>query len=552
MEDPQISNLKVDRFKRLYNTIIPELPGIVETNSTSTWKYTPPRIPRAEAVKAVELVLDPDLPESLINGLHRLADELEEDQLDDKILNEVEQWMALGLLSIPRNKIEDEVSVLAAYRTIVAEPVRQLCRVLRLDPEYRKGPSVLNLSPGYAWAIGDKPIAIFEHKTPKVLNHHAPQIVSKAPLKRTIDLTKGAKNGESIIAKLILASITEGLEYCVVHSLTSFMVIRLVQNPQSGLRQARISNPIPLTSTATPIIALTLALILHSRQDGSALEYQPVGLNVVTSSEVHREEDEDEDLNSSSLGPHNLANRKEDTSSSNHSAGVQGLGPNTLAVPEYWEPEEISERTLAALLRTTDGVSLYWEMKPFSREIFRPIRLDDSSLWARYPPTKSVPRLFLHCPTHHQITPPPSPPVTPFVLELNSIVGSGAVGSVYQGQFLGLSIPLVAKVLPTRCMDHELEMWRKLRGLAGICVPGLFGAYSIEGQDGSEDTGVLVQQYAGRTLSSFDTLDDEQRQVPGIIFTTIGRLCELISTPSDVSFIAMLPEFTKQVLNMET
>ncbi|KAG8896596.1 hypothetical protein FRC01_011714, partial [Tulasnella sp. 417] len=310
MEDPSISNLKVDRFKRLYYTIIPGLPRIVDGNSTSTWKYTPPMIPRVEAVEAVELVLDPDLPEGLINGLHRFADELEEDQLDDDMLNETEQWMTAALRSIPRNKIKGEASVLPSYNTIVVEPVRQLCRALGVDPEYQEGPSVLNLSPGHAWAIGDK--ADCDIRT-----------------QNSQDLTKGAENGESIIAKLILFSITKGLNYCVVHSLASFMVIHLVQNPQS---------------------ALTLALILHSRQDGSALEYQPVGLNIVTSSEVHREEDED--LNSSSRGPHNPANRKEDTSSSNHFAGAQGLVPNTLAVPEYWEPEEISERTLAALLRT--------------------------------------------------------------------------------------------------------------------------------------------------------------------------------------------------------
>ncbi|KIO32352.1 hypothetical protein M407DRAFT_66763 [Tulasnella calospora MUT 4182] len=81
-------------------------------------------------------------------------------------------------------------------------------------------------------------------------------------------------------------------------------------------------------------------------------------------------------------------------------------------------------------------------------------------------------------------------------------------------------------------MDHELEIWRKLRALAGICVPGLFGAYSIEGQDGCEDTGALVQQYAGKTLSSFDTLDDEQRQV---LYRIVTRIHEADVAHGDVS-----------------
>ncbi|KAG8909691.1 hypothetical protein FRC01_006798, partial [Tulasnella sp. 417] len=65
-------------------------------------------------------------------------------------------------------------------------------------------------------------------------------------------------------------------------------------------------------------------------------------------------------------------------------------------------------------------------------------------------------------------------------------------------------MPIIVKILPTDRMDHELEIWRRLRGLAGVDVPGLFGAYSIEGKEGREDTGVLVQQYAGTSLSSFD------------------------------------------------
>lgn len=61
-------------------------------------------------------------------------------------------------------------------------------------------------------------------------------------------------------------------------------------------------------------------------------------------------------------------------------------------------------------------------------------------------------------------------------------------------------------------MDYGLTIWRKLRELAGIFIPGLFGAYSLEGREGYQDTGALVQQYAGATVSSFDTLSHKQRQ----------------------------------------
>lgn len=150
-------------------------------------------------------------------------------------------------------------------------------------------------------------------------------------------------------------------------------------------------------------------------------------------------------------------------------------------------------------------------MKHFSRETFRPIRREDSSLWGDSEAIEALPRLVLYSLRHHHVSPPPSPPMTPFVLELNSAVGDGAVGWVYQGHLLGLSLPVIVKILPTHHMDYGLTIWRKLRELAGIFIPGLFGAYSLEGREGYQDTGALVQQYAGATVSSFDTLSHKQR-----------------------------------------
>ncbi|KAG8971893.1 hypothetical protein FRC05_010562 [Tulasnella sp. 425] len=101
--------------------------------------------------------------------------------------------------------------------------------------------------------------------------------------------------------------------------------------------------------------------------------------------------------------------------------------------------------------------------------------------------------------------------MTPFMLRLSSEVGRGGTGSVYQGCFLDLPLQLVVKVLPADCMDRELESWRQLRHLAGNSIPGLFGAYAIEGKEGSADTGALVQQHGGSSLSSFDALTHSQR-----------------------------------------
>ncbi|KIO19134.1 hypothetical protein M407DRAFT_150412 [Tulasnella calospora MUT 4182] len=159
-----------------------------------------------------------------------------------------------------------------------------------------------------------------------------------------------------------------------------------------------------------------------------------------------------------------------------------------------------------------DGISLYWDMKPFSKSVYRPLRRKDSSLWNKPLQIQAPPRHLARSPRDRYTTPPPSPPMLPFMLCLNSAVGQGAVGSVYGGGFHDLSIPIIVKTLPTDCMDHELEIWRRLRGLAGIGVPGLFGAYSLEGKEGRRDTGALVQQHAGTRLSSFDELNLEQRR----------------------------------------
>lgn len=144
-------------------------------------------------------------------------------------------------------------------------------------------------------------------------------------------------------------------------------------------------------------------------------------------------------------------------------------------------------------------------MKPFSKDIYRPVRRQDSSLWGNSLPIQALPRLVHHSSGNIHVTPSPSLPMLPFAL------GHGAVGSAYQGHIHGLSTQIVAKILPADRMDHELEIWRRLRKLAGIAIPGLFGAYAVEGKDGCEDTGALVQQYAGVTLSSFDVLSHEQR-----------------------------------------
>ncbi|KAG8984846.1 hypothetical protein FRB90_005085, partial [Tulasnella sp. 427] len=138
-------------------------------------------------------------------------------------------------------------------------------------------------------------------------------------------------------------------------------------------------------------------------------------------------------------------------------------------------------------------------------------RCDDSGLWGTSAGSKNFPRLIHIASNNHDATPPPSPPMTPFALCLNSSMGRGAIGAVYQGQIIGLSTPIVVKILSPSAMDAELKIWRKLRPLSGIGIPGLFGAY-LYGDDAEHGgTGALVQQNTGGTLSTFDRLSLAQK-----------------------------------------
>lgn len=112
-------------------------------------------------------------------------------------------------------------------------------------------------------------------------------------------------------------------------------------------------------------------------------------------------------------------------------------------------------------------------MKAFTEDVYRPLRRQDSSLWAQPVPSQQPPHSVFHIIEDLQATPPPSSPLAPFVLRLEDEIGRGAVGSAYRGFFPGVSVPIVVKILPVDCMDRELELW--LRHLAGITIPGLYG-----------------------------------------------------------------------------
>lgn len=117
-----------------------------------------------------------------------------------------------------------------------------------------------------------------------------------------------------------------------------------------------------------------------------------------------------------------------------------------------------------------------------------------------------------HLAPGEQHTPPPLPPLQPFLLELNSNVGEGAKGWAFGGTITGLpNIQLVAKLVSANQVLNELEIWKKLRSLAGIKIPGLYGAYVFDNPRRNWDRGLLLQQDAGHSIASYETLCLEQK-----------------------------------------
>ncbi|KAG8950341.1 hypothetical protein FRC04_007783 [Tulasnella sp. 424] len=521
MQDQQNTRPRVEKFKRLYRTIF-NAPRIIPQTAASAASSKPPLVmPVLLGIEqSVRLVYDPTIPACLINSLERYANELQDSQLDDAQLRNAETILNGAQATISWKWIETEADAGQVFWGNVASPIEVVCRSLGFWATYRNAPMEQNIMPEHAWAWATataanptpvfQPIAIFEHKSPTVADRHFPEIVALARDNKILQLSTKASSSEIILAKLILASLAKGLKFCAILSFKDFIFIHLVQD-ETGQWEARISDIVPITAQTTPIVAIVLALVLHSRNDGHALEYHSLEEEAADSDNVSSEPAEGSNSGSPGAGPHAPTNPPTGGPPSGHTTGGQMPVLDVLAVSDYWEPKELSEDTLASLLNTMDGVSLYWDMRPLSKKIFRPVRRDDSSLWGKSLPSTVVPRLVTHSRTDHHVTPPASPPMIPFVLRLDSEVGRGAVGPVYQGCFHDLSLRLVVKILPADCMDRELKIWRQLRHLAGTGIPGLFGAYAIEGKEGFTNTGALVQQYGGSTVSSFDVLSPDQR-----------------------------------------
>ncbi|KAG9014294.1 hypothetical protein FRB90_005443 [Tulasnella sp. 427] len=502
---------KATRLLRLCQATISSRPNIETQPSTQTWKYSPPAgaMPTFSFNPSVELVFDPTIPKALTGSLYRYLALLPEDRIDEVALSRAEALVRSTFPVTSEMDISNESTVLNVFAPVIMNPLKLVCRALGFTAVYKQGPRFKNLNPDHAWFANDKRICIFEHKSPTVLEFHTPEILNLAAQGETLDLEQPAHNGASIIAKAVLPSLADKLDFCVIHSGDSYIVVHLVPKTKNGRWQARISDAIPLISEDTPVLGLMVSLILHSRKDGEALRYQPLNAKGLVSSILDSQQPFDASPHASVPGKDEPTGRQGASSSEDRFQGGRTAASGAPEFLEYWEPKDVLFATLKALLESMNTLSLQWDMEMFTNDIFRPMRRDDSTIWADLAVTHETPRLIQVATNHHGATPPPSPPMTPFILRLHSNISNSAIGTAFEGQFAGLSLPLVTKVLPAEAMDAEVEIWKKLRHLAGMSIPGLLGAYVLE--KGDEVTGALVQQHVGQAIASFNSLTSEQK-----------------------------------------
>ncbi|KIO19997.1 hypothetical protein M407DRAFT_30355 [Tulasnella calospora MUT 4182] len=244
-----------------------------------------------------------------------------------------------------------------------------------------------------------------------------------------------------------------------------------------------ISAIIGLTDSNTPIIPLILSLILHARRDGQPLPRLPYEIPTTVA------DDSQPETVISDAPPHALEgiSAQPATEGEDNAGGPSTVPHDSDSVLRpfgaYWAPENLDEPTLVDLLGTLSSIPMCWNLFPYSKDILHPSHQKDSSIWAMPGAINLKSLTIMHLAPGVQHTPPPSPSLQPFLLQLHSNAGEGATGWVFRGTITGLPrLQLVAKLVPADQMLNELEIWRKIRFLAGIKVPGLYGAYVFDNE----------------------------------------------------------------------
>ncbi|KAG8893581.1 hypothetical protein FRC00_010331, partial [Tulasnella sp. 408] len=501
----------LDTVKNMARSIVDRLPQIILTSSKSNHRYDPsPPLTQPEN-RYVCLCFDPNLPSMLLEALDAFLASLSIEDLNLDELSGTVTDVASALNATRKKTLWDEASVQDCFRETVFKTVQAVCTVLETDAQYETAPKLPNVQPDKAILVSGEPVALFEHKSPTVANVYFPEVLQLGMRQERLDLLQPAERETSILSRLALALISKGLEYSVLHSAESYIFLRVVRDSNQRWHMM-ISNIIRLTDPVTPVIPLILSLLLHSRKDGHALPSLSFKIPTTvandgqptTASSDSRQTSEN---SSSQPATEDEDNGADQSTTSNDSSCV------FKSLKHYWIPEDLNKPTLADLLETLDTIPMCWKLRPYSEDVWYPSRQKDSSVWAMPGALSAKNLITKHLASGEHHTPSPLPPLQPFLLELNSNVGEGAKGWAFRGSITGRpDIQLVAKLVSANQVLHELELWKKLRSLAGIKIPGLYGAYVFDNPRRNWDRGFLLQQDAGHSIVSYEALCLEQKQ----------------------------------------
>ncbi|KAG8909341.1 hypothetical protein FRC00_010314, partial [Tulasnella sp. 408] len=505
----------LDTVKNMARSIVGRLPQIILTSSKSTHLYDPsPPLTQPEN-RYIRLCSDPNLPSMLLEALDAFLAGLSLEDLDLDELPGAFMDVASALNATRKKTLTDEASVQDCFRETVFKTVQAVCTVLKTDAQYETAPRLPNVQPDKAMLVNGEPVAIFEHKSPTVANVQFPEVIQLGIRQERLDLFQPAHRETSILSRvmatLALALISKGLEYSVLHSAESYIFLRIVRDSNQRWHMM-ISNIIRLTDPVTPVIPLILSLLLHSRKDGHALPSLSFEIPTTvandgqptTAGSEPRQASENGSSQPTTEDEYNVADQS--TTSNDSSRLFKSL-------KHYWIPEDLNKPTLADSLGTLDTIPVCWKLQPYSEDVWYPSRQKDSSIWAMPGALSAKNLITKHLASGEHHTPPPLPPIQAFLLELHSNVGEGANGWAFGGSITGLpDIRLVAKLVSANQVLNELEIWKKLRSLAGIKIPGLYGAYVFDNPHRNWDRGFLLQQDAGHSIASYEALCLEQKQ----------------------------------------
>ncbi|KAG8924394.1 hypothetical protein FRC01_011568 [Tulasnella sp. 417] len=460
----------LDTLKQLAKSVVDRSPEIAMTTSKSTYPYTPSAPMPELAICLIQLSFDPHLPQTLLDALDVFLAGLNAQDLNLQCLRVAAIYVPICIRQTLQQTLSDESSVQDSLQEFP------------------------NVQPDKSMIVNGKNVVIFEHESPADAARYFPDIIQLGMQRGQLDLSKSATHASSILSKIALALLSVGLEYGVIHSAESYIFLRIVRDPR-GRYNMMISRIIRLTDSDTPIIPLILSLILHTRRDGHGLPSLPFEIPTTDA-----EDSQPALIRSAADGEDN----GDDLCPVSHDCDHM-LRPFAI----HWIPDNLDEPTLAELLETI--------LSPFAGSSALIQKISGLRLAKNIPPFGQYLAFLIRrtCSlnTWHKTNLHPRRHFSHSCFKLCSNVGKGAKGWAFRGTITGLpDIQLIAKLLFVDDMLQELDTWRKLRSLAGIRIPGLYGAYVLDDPCQSRQRGLLLQQDAGHSIVSYESLCLEQKQ----------------------------------------